>query len=179
MPPLLLDPGQLPKRRTLHQCGAKECVSEFENGLTPQLGLYGKPKVNLNWFEQKFVRVDPIVFLNAINGITYLLLQEKPKASQLNYLKSLEFSGNYLLNFINDILEINRLESDKVVIEKINFNLSELTENIVISFKEFIHENNIKCHLNVDKSIDYNLKGDPTKLSQILINLLNNAKRCN
>lgn len=113
--------------------------------------------------------------LNAINGITYLLLQEKPKASQLNYLKSLEFSGNYLLNFINDILEINRLESDKVVIEKINFNLCELTENIVISFKEFIHENNIKCHLNIDKSIDYNLKGDPTKLSQILINLLNNA----
>jgi signal transduction histidine kinase/CheY-like chemotaxis protein/Tfp pilus assembly protein PilF len=113
--------------------------------------------------------------LNAINGITYLLLQEKPKASQLNYLKSLEFSGNYLLNFINDILEINRLESDKVVIEKINFNISELTENIVTSFKEFIHENNIKCHLNIDKSINYNLKGDPTKLSQILINLLNNA----
>lgn len=113
--------------------------------------------------------------LNAINGITYLLLQEKPKASQLNYLKSLEFSGNYLLNFINDILEINRLESDKVTIEKINFNIAELTENIVISFKEFIHENNIKCHLNIDKSINYNLKGDPTKLSQILINLLNNA----
>ncbi|MFM7897220.1 MAG: ATP-binding protein, partial [Flavobacterium sp.] len=81
----------------------------------------------------------------------------------------------YLLNFINDILEINRLESDKVVIEKINFNLLELTENIVISFKEFIHENNIKCHLDIDKSIDFNLKGDPTKLSQILINLLNNA----
>ena len=113
--------------------------------------------------------------MNAINGITYLLLQEKPKASQLNYLKSLEFSGNYLLNFINDILEINRLESDKVVVEKINFNLSELTENIVTSFKEFIHENNIKCHLDIDKSIDFNLKGDPTKLSQILINLLNNA----
>ena len=113
--------------------------------------------------------------LNAINGITYLLLQEKPKVSQLNYLKSLEFSGNYLLNFINDILEINRLESDKVVLEKINFNLPELTENIVTSFKEFIHENNIKCHLNIDKSINYNLKGDPTKLSQILINLLNNA----
>ena len=113
--------------------------------------------------------------LNAINGITYLLLQEKPKASQLNYLKSLEFSGSYLLNFINDILEINRLESDKVTIEKINFNLSELTENIVTSFKEFIHENNIKCHLNIDKSLNYNLKGDPTKLSQVLINLLNNA----
>ncbi len=113
--------------------------------------------------------------LNAINGITYLLLQEKPKVSQLNYLKSLEFSGNYLLNFINDILEINRLESDKVLIEKISFNLTELSENISASFKEFINENNINFHLNIDNSITYNLKGDPTKLSQILINLLNNA----
>lgn len=113
--------------------------------------------------------------LNAINGITYLLLHEKPKASQLNYLKSLEFSGNYLLNFINDILEINRLESDKIFIEKINFNLLELCENISASFKEFINENNINFHFNINRSVNYNLKGDPTKLSQILINLLNNA----
>jgi len=113
--------------------------------------------------------------LNAINGITYLLLQEKPKASQLNYLKSLEFSGSYLLNFINDILEINRLESDKIQVEKINFNLKELIENITTSFKEFIHENNTKCHLAIDSSINEYLKGDPTKLSQIVINLLNNA----
>lgn len=113
--------------------------------------------------------------LNAINGITYLLLQEKPKASQLNYLKSLEFSGNYLLNFINDILEINRLESDKVGVEKINFNLVELVENITASFNEFTHENNTNCHLKIDPSIHTHLKGDPTKLSQIVINLLNNA----
>ena len=113
--------------------------------------------------------------LNAINGITYLLLQEKPRASQLNYLKSLEFSGNYLLHFINDILEINRLESDKVNVEKIDFNLKKLTDNISNSFKEFIKENNINYHLNFDNEIPNNLKGDPTKLSQIIINLLNNA----
>lgn len=113
--------------------------------------------------------------LNAINGITYLLLQEKPKASQLNYLKSLEFSGSYLLNFINDILEINRLESDKIFIEKINFDLHELTGNIQTSFNEFITENNVKLHCHIDKRINYNIIGDPTKLSQILINLLNNS----
>jgi len=113
--------------------------------------------------------------LNAINGITYLLLQEKPKVSQLNYLKSLEFSGNYLLNFINDILEINRLESDKVIVEHINFNLKELVSNIITSFKEFIQENNINFVLNFDDSIPVHLKGDPTKLSQIFINLINNA----
>ena len=113
--------------------------------------------------------------LNAINGITYLLLQEKPKASQLQYLKSLEFSGNYLLNFINDILEINRLESNKVQSEKISFNIIELVENIKTSFNEFISENNIDFHTNIDDSINFNLIGDPTKLSQVLINLLNNA----
>lgn len=113
--------------------------------------------------------------LNAINGITYLLLQENPKKSQLNYLHSLEFSGNYLLNFINDILEINRLESDKVVIEKISFNLTELVENIKTSFNEFIVTNNVTYHQNIDESINYNIVGDPTKLSQILINLINNA----
>ncbi|MBF02621.1 MAG: hybrid sensor histidine kinase/response regulator [Flavobacterium sp.] len=113
--------------------------------------------------------------LNAINGITYLLLNEKPKATQLNYLKSLEFSGKYLLTFINDILEINRLESDKVLVEKINFNLVELIDNIKISFNEFIEENNINFHLLVDKSFNPNIIGDPTKISQIIINLVNNA----
>lgn len=113
--------------------------------------------------------------LNAINGITYLLLQEKPKKSQLDYLHSLEFSGNYLLNFINDILEINRLESDKVVVEKVSFNISELIDNIASSFNEFLATNNVKYHQNIDPKISYFVIGDPTKLSQILINLINNA----
>lgn len=113
--------------------------------------------------------------LNAINGITYLLLQEKPKASQLNYLKSLEFSGNYLLSFINDILEINRLESNNVHLEKIKFNLVELVNNINQSFSGFISKNNINFKLDLDIKGNENLIGDPTKLSQILINLINNS----
>lgn len=113
--------------------------------------------------------------LNAINGITYLLLQEKPKTSQLNYLKSLEFSGNYLLSFINDILEINRLESSNVHIEKIKFNLVELVKNINQSFSGFISKNNIDFKLDLDIKGNENLIGDPTKLSQILINLINNS----
>lgn len=113
--------------------------------------------------------------LNAINGITYLLLQEKPKVNQLNYLKSLEFSGNYLLNFINDILEINRLESNTVQVEKINFNIIELIANIKQSFNEFIQKNNVNFQTEIDLKGNEYLIGDPTKLSQILINLINNA----
>lgn len=113
--------------------------------------------------------------LNAINGITHLLLQENPKSTQLNYLKSLEFSGNYLLSFINDILEINRLESNTIHIEKINFNLEELIQNIRESFNGFIEQNNIDFRLELDLENHKNLLGDPTKLSQILINLINNS----
>ncbi|HPW99019.1 MAG TPA: histidine kinase dimerization/phospho-acceptor domain-containing protein, partial [Flavobacterium sp.] len=52
--------------------------------------------------------------LNAINGITHLLIEENPKESQVHYLNSLKFSGNYLITFINEILEINRIESNNI-----------------------------------------------------------------
>ncbi|RZJ67090.1 MAG: response regulator [Flavobacterium sp.] len=113
--------------------------------------------------------------LNAINGITHLLLEENPKKSQLNYLTSLQFSGNYLLTFINEILEINRIESSTVVAEKINFNLKLLLENIQNSLKELAGTNNNKYTIEIDERIPDILIGDPTKLSQIFMNLINNA----
>ncbi len=113
--------------------------------------------------------------LNAINGITHLLLEESPKKTQLNYLESLKFSGNYLLTFINEILEINRIESSNVQAEAINFNLKLLLENIQNSLREMAQQNNNKYIVEIDESIPDNLIGDPTKLSQIFINLINNA----
>lgn len=113
--------------------------------------------------------------LNAINGITHLLLEENPRKSQLHYLQSLQFSGNYLLTFINEILEINRIESTTVVAEEINFNLKLLLENIQNSLKELAHKNNNKYIIDIDEDIPDTLIGDPTKLSQVFINLINNA----
>lgn len=113
--------------------------------------------------------------LNAINGITHLLLEENPKESQMNYLTSLKFSGNYLLTFINDILEINRIESENIPIEKINCNLKLQLINIQNSFKEIAQENNNTFTLDFDSAIPENLICDPTKLSQIFINLVNNS----
>lgn len=113
--------------------------------------------------------------LNAINGITHLLLEENPKKSQFQYLTSLKFSGDYLLNFINDILEINRVESENIEIEKINVNVKQLLDDIYNSFKELATKNNNKFVVDIDENIPENLIGDPTKLSQIFINLINNA----
>jgi signal transduction histidine kinase len=113
--------------------------------------------------------------LNAINGIAHLLLEDKPKKSQMHYLESLQFSGNYLTNFINDILEINKIDSKKAEVENINFNLKQLLENIQSSLKELASENNNDFNLTIDSNIPDYLIGDPTKLSQILLNLINNA----
>ncbi|WP_289662901.1 ATP-binding protein [Flavobacterium panacagri] len=113
--------------------------------------------------------------LNAINGITHILLEDNPKKKQLKYLESLKFSGNYLTTFINEILEINKIDSTKVEVENISFNLKELLFNIQGSLKELATANKNYFNLEIDKSIPDNLMGDPTKLSQIILNLINNA----
>ncbi len=111
--------------------------------------------------------------LNAINGITHLLLEEDPKESQKKYLSSLKFSGDYLSTFINKILEINKIESTKIEIENIGFNLKELVVNIKNSLKGLVNNNSFEIEL--DPKIPDSLIGDPTKISQILLNLINNA----
>jgi signal transduction histidine kinase/CheY-like chemotaxis protein len=113
--------------------------------------------------------------LNAINGISHILLEDNPKKDQIEYLKSLKFSGNYLLTYINEILEINRIESNNIEIESISFNIRELMNNIQNSLKEQASINNNDFYLNIDSRVPEILIGDPTKLSQIFINLINNA----
>jgi CheY-like chemotaxis protein len=93
----------------------------------------------------------------------------------MNYLTSLKFSGNYLLTFINEILEINRIESSAIETENINFDLKSLLANIQHSLKELASINNNAFTIEIDQNIPDFLIGDPTKLSQIFLNLINNA----
>jgi signal transduction histidine kinase len=71
-------------------------------------------------------------------------------------------------------LEINKIESNKVEVENINFNLKQLLIDIQNSLKE-VAKNNNSFILEIDPNIPDNLTGDPTKLSQIFMNLVNNA----
>ena len=113
--------------------------------------------------------------LNAINGITHLLIEDNPKENQIHYLNSLKFSGNYLLTFINEILEINRIDSNNIEIEYIDFNIKQLLLDIQNSMQEIASKNNNKFTLEIDPDVPEILLSDPTKLSQIFINLINNA----
>jgi signal transduction histidine kinase/CheY-like chemotaxis protein len=113
--------------------------------------------------------------LYAVTGLSNMLLDEDPKPEQIQHLKSLKFSGDYLLTFINDILQINKIEANKVDIEPESFNLKKKINNIVMALDNSAHDNNIKIHFEYDKDLPENFIADQLKISQILINLIGNS----
>jgi PAS domain S-box-containing protein len=113
--------------------------------------------------------------LNAIIGFTELLHQNAPRPDQLDDLKMLKFSGENLLNIINDILDFTKLESGKVQISSVSFNLRELTQTLYQSFSYKAKEKKIVFDVEYDERIPSFVKGDSLRLSQILNNLVSNA----
>ncbi|MFI2743899.1 response regulator [Zhouia sp. PK063] len=113
--------------------------------------------------------------LYAVTGLTHLLLEEDPKESQKEHLKSLKFSGEYLLNFINDILQLNKIEANKLSLKNVNFYLEKVLSEVVNSLQQTAKENHNTIILDIDKNIPKQLIGDPLKISQIFINLVGNA----
>ena len=113
--------------------------------------------------------------LYAVTGLTHLLLEENPSPSQMEHLKSLKFSGDYLLNFINDILQINKIDADKLEPMSVEINLRKVLTDVINSLQQSAKENRTKIILDYDESIPKHLMSDPLKLSQIFMNLVGNA----
>lgn len=113
--------------------------------------------------------------LYAVTGLTHLLLEENPRESQLEHLKSLKFSGDYLLNFINDILQINKIDAEKTEPLHIEFNLRTMLSEVLESLKQNAKKNNTKLVLDYDSAIPHKLLSDPLKLSQVFLNLVGNG----
>ncbi len=113
--------------------------------------------------------------LYAVTGLTNMLLEEDPKPEQMQHLKSLKFSGDYLLTFINDILQINKIEANKVELDPEIFNLKTKIENVIAALNNQAIDNNIIIHFEYDKNLPEVFNGDQLKISQILINLIGNS----
>lgn len=113
--------------------------------------------------------------LYAVTGLTHLLLEEDPKPDQKEHLNSLKFSGEYLLSLINNILDLNKLEANKVEVEKTSFHLKKRINDVLIALKKSADDRKNNIHFEFDESIPEKLVGDPLKLSQILINLIGNS----
>jgi two-component system sensor histidine kinase/response regulator len=113
--------------------------------------------------------------MNAVIGTTNLLLAEDPRPEQLEYLNTLKFSGENLLAIINDILDYNKIEAGKLVLNNSPFNIHHLTQNIKQSFFARAMEKNLQIELIADPTIPEYVIGDQNRLGQILMNLVNNA----
>ncbi|WP_366941669.1 ATP-binding protein [uncultured Maribacter sp.] len=113
--------------------------------------------------------------LYAVTGLTHLLLEENPSENQKEHLKALKFSGDYLLNFINDILQINKIDADKLEPLNMEFNLKKVLKEVIDSLQQSAKENSTKIILQYDEDIPGHLMSDPLKLSQIFMNLVGNA----
>ena len=113
--------------------------------------------------------------LYAVTGLTNMLLEEEPSENQIPHLKSLKFSGDYLLTFINDILQINKIEANKVELDPVLFNLKTKVENVCSALNNSALDNNTKMHYNFQTDLPETFIGDNLKISQILINLIGNS----
>ncbi|MCC9065906.1 response regulator [Flavobacterium piscisymbiosum] len=113
--------------------------------------------------------------LYGVVGITNMLLEEHKELSRSQHLSSLKFSARYLLSLVNDILQINKIEENKVVLENLTFNIADEITMIKNSLSFLSQKNNNKISVFIDPDIPEYLIGDKLRLAQILMNLVSNA----
>lgn len=113
--------------------------------------------------------------INAVTGMTRLLLAKEPRSDQFKYLESIRNASDSLLVIINDILDLSKIEAGKIELEQIDFSLKNVFKNVkdIMQFKA--EEKGLLFTDKIEANVPQILIGDPTRLTQILINLIGNA----
>ena len=113
--------------------------------------------------------------MSGIIGMTELLLLTTLTKEQKEYLDIINFSSSTLLAIINDILDFSRIETGKLKLEMIDFNISDLIHKTVQILDFDARRKKLSIKLNIPDNINYHIIGDPLRVNQILINLLKNS----
>jgi len=113
--------------------------------------------------------------MNGIQGMTDLLLETKLNDEQKDFAKTIKRSSDNLLVIINDILDFSKIQAGKLTIEKIDFKLEEVIDNIRAIFKYRVQDKGLHLRFRLDGNIPAVLNGDPYRLNQILVNLVGNS----
>jgi len=113
--------------------------------------------------------------MNAVIGMTDLLLETPLDKEQLKLLNSVSKSAKSLLEILNNILDVSKLESGKMEIEQIPFDLHDLAENVAQMMTVTANRKGLELNIDIGESVPRYLVSDPTKIRQVLINLIGNA----
>lgn len=113
--------------------------------------------------------------MNAIIGLSHLALRTDLNSKQRDYVSKIHHAGNSLLGIINDILDFSKIEAGKIEMEFILFNLEQVLDNISSLINYRINDKALELLYKIPANIPSHLIGDPLRLSQVLLNLLNNA----
>ena len=113
--------------------------------------------------------------MNGIIGMTDLLIKSNLNEKQEDFTKTIQQSANNLLNLINDILDFSKIEAGQINIESIDFDLHEIVNEINEMFSFRVNEKKLKYDCQYSEDNPKWVKGDPYRIKQIIINLMNNA----
>ena len=113
--------------------------------------------------------------MNGILGMAELLVGTPLTDRQQKFAQAIRDSGEHLLKIINDILDFSRIESGRLELETLNFNLRQALEQTVDVFVEQAARKNIELALDLPPSLPIAVRGDPSRLRQVLMNLVGNA----
>jgi len=113
--------------------------------------------------------------LNAVIGFTDLVLETKLDPEQRSHLETMKNSGEILLSLINNVLDLSKLESEKLKVEEIPFNLQKSFNTVLKLMKLRADEKKISLDLKIEPNTPTHVIGDPTRVEQILLNLIGNA----
>jgi PAS domain S-box-containing protein len=113
--------------------------------------------------------------LNAVIGVSRLLIDNNPLESQKENLDILQFSAENLMTLINDVLDFTKIETGNIELEKAEVNLREMIHRIVTSMQYRANENNIYLKETVDEALPEFVIADSARLVQVLLNLVSNA----
>lgn len=113
--------------------------------------------------------------LNAISGSVYSLFQEEPTDNQKTALNTINFAVDNLIIMINDLLDFQKIEAGKLTIENNPFNLKNLLEQVMKGLSFHAKDSKNKLELHLSDGLDIQVRGDKTRLSQVLNNLITNA----
>jgi PAS domain S-box-containing protein len=113
--------------------------------------------------------------LNGMMGLSHLMAHTPLDACQADYVNKIRLAGEHLLGIINNVLDMSKIEAEKMTLDSCDFELEEIVRKATTLFTETLHDKRLALIIDIDPQLPARWHGDPQRITQILINFVSNA----